>query len=373
MAQRVEIASSSDSQIRSSRAQLAVRPHDWMNRIQLPVGGDDALSVAHDLFRRRTGFGFPTDQSLRELKAAQTLALQFGPTSSELHYEHAFVLLQHRPSLYSLRLAQLALQSAAEDGLGDSRVDRLSTVLNRSVTNDRPPHSRFDRVNRAINNECPQTCPGCYNNFSPNQLGISEALEILQWLVQSGVHRLIISGGDPLLWEDLPRFLKACGRLNVLVGLDTTGYSLEDDDLRMIESAPIAYVGIPIDAPDDDRQHMLRFSRTRDLVSRSMTAVGRLGALGIPVKVNTSISATNRDWIAEVAELIVSTSVRPRFWSLFQWSPLRADRQMRDHMQIPDLQFRTAVRIAEVLTSTVPGRSWANAGFPRYVTSIHQQ
>jgi MoaA/NifB/PqqE/SkfB family radical SAM enzyme len=335
---------------RSSR--VALRPHDWMSSTQRSsVQGDSASERAHDLFIKRTAFGALDDDYLSELTEAEEQALFEDGPSAETLYELAFSLTQHRPTVASLARALAALTTAEElvDTRLQTKMARLRQVIERSLQNALLPASQFDRVNWAVNNECPETCPGCYQNFSPNQLSLDAACRILDWLKQARVRKLILSGGDPLLWDVWPEFLDYCMRLGFSVGVDTTGYTLDEDAATTLRQAKVSYVGIPLDAPDNERQGSLRFSRTSDLVDRELHALEVLHRFEIPSKVNTVVSKKNIVWIPDVAGRLRADSHRPNFWSLFQWSPLRANDILRTEMELDTQQFEVMTDLAEVL------------------------
>ncbi|MEM0466026.1 MAG: anaerobic ribonucleoside-triphosphate reductase activating protein [Candidatus Thermoplasmatota archaeon] len=98
---------------------------------------------------------------------------------------------------------------------------------------------------------CNFRCPFCYNKdlvFGRSQLLPEE--EIISFLQkrQGMIEGVVISGGEPLLQDDLSGFLQKIRKLGFLIKLDTNG-SLPDRLKVLLDDGLVDYVALDVKAP----------------------------------------------------------------------------------------------------------------------------
>ena len=100
---------------------------------------------------------------------------------------------------------------------------------------------------------CNFRCPFCYNkNIVFGSVGLFSEDEILSFLKQRQglLEGLVISGGEPLLQEDIVGFIQKVKQLGYLVKLDTNG--MFPERLReLLDDKLVDYVSMDVKAPKD--------------------------------------------------------------------------------------------------------------------------
>jgi len=85
-----------------------------------------------------------------------------------------------------------------------------------------------NHVNFLLTHQCNFMCNYCYVPFQSysKELGMEQVIEIINLLYERGVFSLDLTGGEPLLREDITEILKYCNDLDIDVGLATNGVLL---------------------------------------------------------------------------------------------------------------------------------------------------
>lgn len=251
-------------------------------------------------------------------------------TQGALQYQLAYVLIQNRPTSASLARARaLAAGISTADADLRASVERLRTIgsaMTEQAAANRPEFA-VSRVNWSVNNECPMICRGCYNPFAARQMSVDEAASILVKLRRHGAKGIMVSGGDPLLWSGLADFLRLAADHGFTVGLDTTGYTL--DDRRLKELSPlIASMGLPLDGSTDAVQRRFRINSDAQLRSKLLHALDVCERAEFHhVRVHTVVHRENLDDLPEIAHRLSQYSCVKQ-WALFEWWGRRAPTEM---------------------------------------------
>ncbi len=148
-----------------------------------------------------------------------------------------FVVNTHFPPYPSAAFDQLVSQFA---GLGNAAERRLYSVT------------------LAVTNRCPFHCWHCYNagrsQAEVNTAGLSALAHQLQDL---GAVMVTLTGGEPLLREDLPDILRAFDSRSCLI-LGTTGEGLSAERAQALQKAGLFAVGISLDSDLEAEHDRLR-------------------------------------------------------------------------------------------------------------------
>ena len=98
---------------------------------------------------------------------------------------------------------------------------------------------------------CNLTCKHCYSISAdidfPGELSTAEVFEVMDDLRTFGVPVLILSGGEPLLREDIFDISQHAKAMGFYVGLSTNGTLIDRTNIGRIAAVGYDYVGISID------------------------------------------------------------------------------------------------------------------------------
>jgi MoaA/NifB/PqqE/SkfB family radical SAM enzyme len=101
-----------------------------------------------------------------------------------------------------------------------------------------------------VTENCNGRCLTCnyWRNQSTDELTLGEIDGVLAELKELGVRGISITGGEPLLREDLPEIVRACSRLGFReVQLLTNGLLLEQDLAEELVGSGVTTIGISVD------------------------------------------------------------------------------------------------------------------------------
>lgn len=152
---------------------------------------------------------------------------------------------------------------------------------------------------------CNLKCVHCYadaedKNYS-NELTTAEAEAMIDDLAEMGVPVLLISGGEPLLREDILHLIRYAGARGIRCTLSTNGTLIDGPMAKRIREADVTYVGISLDGighrHDAYRGVSGSFEAALDGI-RSCMAVGQ------KVGLRYTLSRPNVDQLPDVFRLI---------------------------------------------------------------------
>ena len=98
---------------------------------------------------------------------------------------------------------------------------------------------------------CNLTCRHCYSisadTHFPGELSTEEVFTVMDDLKAYGVPVLILSGGEPLLRDDIFEIGKRAKSMGFYVGLSSNGTLIDEDNIKKIAEVGFNYVGVSID------------------------------------------------------------------------------------------------------------------------------
>src|SRR4030043_1080761 len=97
----------------------------------------------------------------------------------------------------------------------------LSLFANK-ILNKRVPF----QIHLRVTDRCNLRCSYCFANY-PNRLfnepSLDQVITLLKELKKAGTARITITGGEPLIRDDIMEIVKAANELNFLISLTTNG------------------------------------------------------------------------------------------------------------------------------------------------------
>lgn len=170
-------------------------------------------------------------------------------------------------------------------------------------------------------NSCPCICPGCYNFFSAGQISCEDIDRFVsEYQERFGLFKVTLSGGDPLLREDLAVLIDKICNKNISITIDTVGsVFLNNIDKKLLSSLnKISFLGLPIDGVNDETiQHF----RQKSTFEQCVRIVERSQRIVPAICVNTVVHSKNLNEILEIAT-VVNNYPSILKWQLFQFMPI---------------------------------------------------
>lgn len=161
----------------------------------------------------------------------------------------------------------------------------------------------------------PPTQPGQLSHISHNDLSLADITRFLSTAVDSGIKRVFVAGGEPLIWPSIGIVLQTLQQAGIPVTVCTNGIPLNRADVRtMLRATGVDAVSVSLDSLDLKVNDTYRPARNRkdgwhEVVSGFRALVEDRDAARITTRIGvyTVISrhtlATLSDTAAFVAEL----------------------------------------------------------------------
>jgi MoaA/NifB/PqqE/SkfB family radical SAM enzyme len=129
--------------------------------------------------------------------------------------------------------------------------DRFIDIL---VNKKRLPHS----INLAVTSKCPYNCPHCsYGKRKKEDLSTDKMLGLVEEIKGLGTAILGITGGEPMLRDDLDQIISAA-QPEMTTNIFSTGYAFEEKKAEKLSKAGVGMITIGVESTDNNIQDRIR-------------------------------------------------------------------------------------------------------------------
>jgi MoaA/NifB/PqqE/SkfB family radical SAM enzyme len=191
-----------------------------------------------------------------------------------------------------------------------------------------------------VTGRCNQECPYCWGpSTDMPEVGTSEACAIVRRIAETGARRIVFTGGDPVLREDLGPLIRLAKELELEVAVSSTGDRLTPGFLRAY-GRWIDLISLPLDGPNEQISSRTKRPGHFTAVLRAMVWLADYAE--IDVKIGTPVTRKNLESIPELVDLIERiTSQMPNraFLNLFQAYPRSMGEVDWSDLLVSDAEF----------------------------------
>jgi len=164
---------------------------------------------------------------------------------------------------------------------------------------------------------CPLKCSHCYVDAGDEEaegvLSTREAFGVIDQIRATGTPVVVLSGGEPLLREDVYDIARYGTERGLRMAMGTSGYLIDKAAAKDLHNAGIRAVAISLDSADASSHDSFR--GLGGVWEKAVEAIGHCQAAGITVQINMSVM---RSAISEVEDVIrLGTSRGVRDYQLF--------------------------------------------------------
>ncbi len=183
-------------------------------------------------------------------------------------------------------------------------LEALSAPAPIDITIDQSPSPSLRYLELHLTHHCNLKCRHCYLGKSrPAELALSEAVDITRQFSEMGGLRLLISGGEPMVYQELASYLEAVRDLKIRRILFTNGTRITPDNIKQLDVDEIQFSLDGWQAGHD-------WLRGPGVFEKTINGVNIAQKAGIPVSFSTMIHNGNltefdrmREFMAEVEAL----------------------------------------------------------------------
>lgn len=158
-------------------------------------------------------------------------------------------------------------------------------------------------VTRRCNLNCAHCRAGSERGPYPGELDRAKALDILEQISQVGRPIVILTGGEPLLREDVFDLAEQGTQLGLRMVMATNGTLLTPSLIERMKASGIKRVSISIDGADPHQHDRLR--QVPGAFNGAMAGIGLLREAGLEFQINTTVTRENAGQIKGILELAV--------------------------------------------------------------------
>jgi len=197
-----------------------------------------------------------------------------------------------------------------------------------------------------VTRECPLRCLHCSSNGAPNapeKMNPLKVAEVIRDFADLGGESLAISGGEPLVYKDLPLILEVCRTVGIQPDFYTTGICsdngvlspISEDALDLLSQSRAKVIfslhGACPNTHDGLTQVVGSFDNTIEAMKRTLAA-------GIQTQVHVVPTAINFREIADIVRLLAAMQIEKVSWLRFV--PQGRGEVNRDLLQLTKEQLR---------------------------------
>ena len=185
---------------------------------------------------------------------------------------------------------------------------------------------------------CPLHCVFCYNptEFAATgaELPTGEWLRVLREARALGAVQLGLSGGEPLLREDLETVVTEAHRLGFYINLITSGIGLSEERIAALKEAGLDHIQLSFQDSTRELNDFLSSTRTFELKARVATLIRKYG---YPMVLNVVLHRLNIDHVGEIlamAERMGAQYVELANTQYYGWAWLNRARLLPSRAQL---------------------------------------
>ena len=160
--------------------------------------------------------------------------------------------------------------------------------------------------------KCNLKCSHCYINAKEtdaitNELSTDAAKMLIHQICEVSKPLLILSGGEPLLRDDVYEIIKYGADRGLRMGMGSNGMLIDDEVARKLKEAGMWTVAISLDSSIPERHD--EFRGVKGCWEHAVNAIKALKKAGIEVQVNCTVTQQNYDEVDDVMALAESLGV----------------------------------------------------------------
>lgn len=168
-----------------------------------------------------------------------------------------------------------------------------------------PPRLVAWETTRACNLVCRHCRADALFQRPEGELNHQESLKFIEHIAAWGQRppMVILSGGEPLLREDIYELASYGQSLNLRMLLSTNGYLVDAQSAGKIKKAQVARVSLSLDGPDPESHD--DFRGTPGSFASVERAAAYLSEAGVPFQINSTLTAANLHQAEALTDLAV--------------------------------------------------------------------
>ena len=154
--------------------------------------------------------------------------------------------------------------------------------------------------------ECNISCVHCYRdagNKQKDELSTAEGKKLLDEMGRAGFKIIILSGGEPLMREDIYELIAYAKSIGLRPVLGTNGILITEEVAVKLKAAGLGAAGISLDSTDKKIHD--KFRQSEGAWDKTIAAMSACRKAGLPFQVHTTITNWNEKEVTNITDLAV--------------------------------------------------------------------
>ncbi|MBU7029456.1 MAG: radical SAM protein [Theionarchaea archaeon] len=168
----------------------------------------------------------------------------------------------------------------------------------------------LDIVYLEVTNTCNLDCIHCYKHAGPplhNELSTDEWCSIIDHLKEIGVVELAVTGGEPLMRDDIFSILEHAARNAMWLKLFTNGTLINEETVQKLKEIGVEEIMVSIEGATKETHELIRGKDTFEKVIKSISL---LIENGMKVRSNTVLYTENIPELENLVQLLLDLKVQ---------------------------------------------------------------
>jgi MoaA/NifB/PqqE/SkfB family radical SAM enzyme len=165
-----------------------------------------------------------------------------------------------------------------------------------------------------LTSRCNQNCKYCYDSRVHPDINTSKLKKIFKLFHKNGAKAIVLTGGEPLIREDIPELLKNIKKYGLKIYLDTNGDFFSKYKKYIDKYVDI--LGLPIDYASEEN-----YFRSSENFRNVLNILNYYKSNDGPsIRIGTVVTKENIDQLEKIAKLIKKYKID--LWKIYQFIPL---------------------------------------------------
>lgn len=174
---------------------------------------------------------------------------------------------------------------------------------------------------------CNMDCKMCYIKTSVSEMNkMGKTLSVDKWLAiakqlkENGTLFLLLTGGEPLLYHGFKELYQKISEMGIIITINTNGTLINDKIVELFKNNPPRRVNVSLyGASKETYEKVCGYGPGFE---QTMTAIKKLIAAKIPVKVNFTLNKENKDDLFKVIKITEELNI-PISTPTYMFPPIR--------------------------------------------------
>lgn len=154
---------------------------------------------------------------------------------------------------------------------------------------------------------CNMSCVHCYRDAGTrreDELTTEEGKKLLGEMAKAGFKIVILSGGEPLMRDDIYELITHATTVGLRPVLGTNGALITPDVARRLKAAGLGAAGISIDSCDKEKHNWFR--QAEGAWENTMAGIEACKEAGLRFQIHTTVMTWNEPEITDITDLAVN-------------------------------------------------------------------